>query len=730
MVCQTCHRLDALLTSYGQPLTGDDLGDGPAELRLGSVADIGARATLGCIPCRSILQSVEHHVSDGMFTASINRKQPRISIFASERESNPSTIDSLAGVDAHKRNTDFYFTTEALAPEEQRGRIVNPRHVDVPLIKSWIDRCDSAHTHVCQREADQYRLPTVDLNFIDVQDLCIVTPADQSGARYVALSYVWGTAPVFRTLKANIEDLRRPGALADGGLYRLPQTVRDAMTLTRELGVRWLWVDSVCIVQDDREAQKEQLRAMGAVYAKAYFTIVALSGTDADSGIRRVRPHSAEQRSFQSVIPLPSWTLVQACSDTMAESYGLDSHSHVWNTRGWTLQEKVFSRRVLAIDDVVTWSCFGDYWTEDVSSPSESADFALGQDHVNGRKVGVVSWPSITTYSDLATEYALRNLSWSMDTINAFTGVMTPMAQWFTGGLLSGIAEYTFDVGMLWNVGLSGARLRRDDGVDSPHVAGDFQFPSWSWISWTGKLEFGLWRVAEDYLFPRGPLTVSPLVKWQKQLLSGEWHDIDNTYHVVRKHMARQDLSQPPTGWTQHYDDQGQDYYQHESLKHITPTPRFSYPIPPFVRYRDMDFRAFHPHLRFRGKRAWVGVDVDVIRCRNALEKDLLSLEGFWCGRITLNIAEEDLVPATDELCEVIAISESVLDLNVEGLAQASFEEVHARPELGDVDLYEVINVLWIGRCHNGKVYRKALGRVWKPAWEEMAAEEVDLILS
>ncbi|PVH93280.1 hypothetical protein DM02DRAFT_465989, partial [Periconia macrospinosa] len=118
------------------------------------------------------------------------------------------------------------------------------------------------------------------------------------GCSYVALSYVWGNQPGnVRASKTHMKNT------ADGESYLeipgegVPQTVRDAISVTKMLGERFLWVDALCIVQDDWEELRETIGAMDVIYAAATLTIVAASGTDSSSGLSRAFPssHRTEQ---------------------------------------------------------------------------------------------------------------------------------------------------------------------------------------------------------------------------------------------------------------------------------------------------------------------------------------------------------------------------------------------------------------------------------------------------
>jgi len=107
------------------------------------------------------------------------------------------------------------------------------------------------------------------------------TPLDE---KYVALSYVWGQLPMFSLRGENVDFLSEPGALERVRLY-LPRTINDAIDFVRALGTRYLWVDSLCLIQDDPEDVRQGLCLMNSIYRGSYFTIVAASGGDANEGL-------------------------------------------------------------------------------------------------------------------------------------------------------------------------------------------------------------------------------------------------------------------------------------------------------------------------------------------------------------------------------------------------------------------------------------------------------------
>lgn len=106
---------------------------------------------------------------------------------------------------------------------------------------------------------------------------------------YLALSYVWGKrkpAWLFAST-GNIHDISKPFGLAAGTVAgkRLPHMIREAMQLTLLLGHRYLWVDSICIVQDDEAEKRYLVGRMDEVYQGAFATIMVPGCTNADSSI-------------------------------------------------------------------------------------------------------------------------------------------------------------------------------------------------------------------------------------------------------------------------------------------------------------------------------------------------------------------------------------------------------------------------------------------------------------
>lgn len=139
------------------------------------------------------------------------------------------------------------------------GVKVDPHWIDDTVLMKWYKTCIDEHGDKCQKPPYLELLPVPDpRHFIDTVNNCLIAaPSDSS---YVSLSYVWGQVDITKLLTINLDQLQRPGALGGPAkLVSLPKTIRHAMHLTRRLGERYLWVDSLCIVQDDEESQNESI---------------------------------------------------------------------------------------------------------------------------------------------------------------------------------------------------------------------------------------------------------------------------------------------------------------------------------------------------------------------------------------------------------------------------------------------------------------------------------------
>jgi hypothetical protein len=161
---------------------------------------------------------------------------------------------------------------------------IDPSWINLDTIHTWMQHCKDSHQ--CLNRPSFGKGPTW---LINVEKECLVSGASLlDGARYCALSYVWGQVETTKLTVGSEEAYQQPGvfSLANEQAIIIPKTIRHAMGLVVLLGIKYLWVDALCIVQDDKTHFHTELRNMGAIYDRAYLTIVAGTGWDANEGLR------------------------------------------------------------------------------------------------------------------------------------------------------------------------------------------------------------------------------------------------------------------------------------------------------------------------------------------------------------------------------------------------------------------------------------------------------------
>jgi hypothetical protein len=369
------------------------------------------------------------------------------------------------------------------------GRRIDIARIDIDTVKRWLQVCDRDH-----RDETQWAnfpscspMKTGDLldfsvlKFIDVELDCVTQWTSKASPIYLALSYVWGSSDKVSHLKLTQDTsswLLTPGGL-DKSDELIPCTILDAMALTKRLGRRYLWVDALCIQQDDIFDKRRQIPLMGAVYSQADCTIVAGTGTDAWSGLPGVgkcrvgRQHVAHVKGFDLV------TSRQHFRDWVRNS--------VWDTRGWTLQERVCSRRMLIFtESQVFFRCRSSLLYEDTNLESNAMN--IGRHPALPTYVTDISDVPFIAYRSIVTDLCQRSFGYDNDILNAFKGV----EMWLHNSSVRkredgakdlyrhtehfhwGFPESTFDAVICWSFPVHNPTWRRVSQ----------SFPGWCWAGW------------------------------------------------------------------------------------------------------------------------------------------------------------------------------------------------------------------------------------------------------
>ena len=345
------------------------------------------------------------------------------------------------------------------------------------LAKEWLEECISP-THAGCQGSIETQLPTrvIDLGVEGEHPRLLVT----NGARgkYVTLSHCWGKVSPLVTTKSTLKK-----RIAEICAAELPKTFQDAIFVTHVLGFRYLWIDSLCIVQDSKEDWDIESSRMQDVYACAIFNISADAALDSTSGLgtRRRLPlgkavGSPKNGDYVRVGPMFDWTDSSGVSHVPRDKSDL---KHILDTRAWVLQERMLSPRILHFSEYeMAWECDTCCRCECMVLPRKPAARSfrgiLGDSQLS-KKEGLQAW------YDLVSEYSILDLTLESDKLPAVAGLASRAASYFSKTYIAGLWKEDLPYCLLWSV-------RCRNLVSGPSARLQEYVPSWSWASIRGQI--------------------------------------------------------------------------------------------------------------------------------------------------------------------------------------------------------------------------------------------------
>lgn len=374
------------------------------------------------------------------------------------------------------------------------GKVVDRTKIDLKLCHRWLKHCQDNHNETCNTPSWASRLQTPhDLTFrlIDVENKCL-TERDPRLCDFAALSYVWGAPEHIGGLlhleTSTVHELFKPGSID----FRVGNTIMDAIAVALSLEIRYLWVDRLCIIQDNEEDKEAQIGQMDRIYGNAVVTIVAATSSNLHAGIPGVTTQRCLDQLAGQVCNAPVVNvLVPIQSDT-----NLDP----WEGRAWTFQEKLLSKRILLFHGgMVDFHCRCGVMREDMTArdagvvPPAFGWLSLASDEISsslkpqsheGEPPRLLRSPVFTEYAALIEKYTPRRMSNASDAVRAILSLLKILVQSEGGGatLLHGLVEEFLDQAMHWQPAAGeNVRLRLRPGRDG---APGSPFPSWSWAAW------------------------------------------------------------------------------------------------------------------------------------------------------------------------------------------------------------------------------------------------------
>ncbi|KAH6672104.1 heterokaryon incompatibility protein-domain-containing protein [Halenospora varia] len=344
------------------------------------------------------------------------------------------------------------------------------------MVTQLVDECINIHSR-CRAPQTTF-LPTriLDVGSIVDSTVLLLISGDLK-ARYAALSYCWGGRQEVVAKEDSLEAMTRGIAISV-----LPKTIQDAVTVTRRLGLRYLWVDALCIKQDSKEDWASESSKMADIYGNATITIAAAGGSNCSAGCF-IEASSNPSHTLERIrLPLPDLSIGTISLWVQNIYHPLED---ALNKRAWALQERLLSPRLLVYSSgSVSWQCQTKVKQIGIGSV-RLPDFFFEETPVNSHEIwqwnrqvsNHSSQVLVEIWNQIALDYSYRAITYNHDRLPALSGLARRFRD-VTGDIyLAGLWEKALCPGLMWQT-LSALKSR-----PSTYIA-----PTWSWLSVPGPI--------------------------------------------------------------------------------------------------------------------------------------------------------------------------------------------------------------------------------------------------
>ncbi|PVH70215.1 HET-domain-containing protein, partial [Cadophora sp. DSE1049] len=335
----------------------------------------------------------------------------------------------------------------------------------------WLEECQNHENCPPQIEVP---LPTRVIKIPDTPGTnpSLWTTCGISG-KYVALSHCWGRSVPVSTTLDTFEAFEREIILTN-----LPKSFRDAIDITQRLGFMYLWIDSLCIIQDSAQDWASECSMMALVYTNATLVIGAAAAADSSQGF-------LIPRNF-----LQGPTLNHASGYFLREKIisRIDQTTSPLSSRAWAYQEALLAPRLLLYtSSQMSWECrhgIKDEGVNVVVSSNNSCSKKQFYRTIDSPLPSVCN--RFNTWYACVEDYSLRQLSHASDKLPALSGLAVAIHDPTMGEYLAGIWSGDLATGLFW-----ARHIAREEIYNRAFTkCRDYRAPSWSWASCEGPLNF------------------------------------------------------------------------------------------------------------------------------------------------------------------------------------------------------------------------------------------------
>ncbi|KAK7946087.1 uncharacterized protein PG986_010408 [Apiospora aurea] len=402
----------------------------------------------GCVGCTAILRCLDAHLRDGGVTLDDQCWQDQCTLVWLVGDRKPYNPSLLIRVSVTATTND--------QNEERREE----------EFSTWLENCETAHED-CRQPVGTLPYRVVELSRgANGQAAFRLVQGLNGREKYACLSHRWGPS----TERCRTTSLTLTSYLERVPPDILPKTFREAGEVAMYLGLKYLWIDSLCIIQDDQEDWKSQAAEMCNIYQGSYITIAATSASQGDDGLFHT---SADRRDLvvrKHIAHLPRFP---------ALAHPAELADFPLLARGWVYQELLLSPRFVHFArDEVAWECAG-------GNGDCECGMAAGQTLWPRKRAYRINMAAPALYytsagwRQMASEYSTMRLTYDSDSLPAIAGIARQYGTKHRDSLgcyLAGLWEKSLVQDLLWYV---------PSEVKSTRPAAT-PVPSWSWASVTG----------------------------------------------------------------------------------------------------------------------------------------------------------------------------------------------------------------------------------------------------
>ncbi|KAI1453357.1 HET-domain-containing protein [Annulohypoxylon moriforme] len=477
--CTTCRNLEAFPGLSGGFITGgigSDLQGSASTCQLCSILWEGLEAF--CLDSPGTVQWMALLQADDSFRLNYKYKESPV-----EKEwiglhfYTKSSGDPLSSI---------FIPSNSLEPDTSSEKYISQ-------MKGWANSCENGH-HICKRNISNTYLPT---RVLDVSrepyKIFLQEPDESDKGPYIALSHCWGGVVPIITTTETLQNFKNGVSIES-----FPKTFQDAIFITRQLQCSYLWIDSMCIIQDSAEDWRDEASRMADVYGNAYITILATASANSYGGLfYRHDPldagHTVKRNTGNGeAIVVEVRPALEHAPYFASSPFGLESSVQApLLERSWCFQEYLLASRVLSFTQwEMLWLCLtkrlcncGEY-NENTREIVASSDLKARFDE---QLRGTSSLDKLhRLWQDVIEAYLRKGLTYDRDRLPALAGIAQLFFRKGLGRYVNGLWERTLVADLFWSLD---SRFGGHHDIVTKRST-DQAMPSWSWASVSGSFHY------------------------------------------------------------------------------------------------------------------------------------------------------------------------------------------------------------------------------------------------